>query len=370
MALGAILNQTFNGFTKEETLDSTTKTLLGLPNNATPNDAFQALYLQASGKNVFNITVKYPDGTPWPNLTLNGVTNLQGGPAVTNENGVVLAASDSANPTVSFSIYDDIQSFSQQITKDQYIITYVTLNTQNASGFDEGTVIVITSNKTYNFSRAISSVDITGVGGGGGGSWGDTRSNYGSGGGGGYVTTELEVPLNEVGGNIQFVIGSGGNQGSESGNKLGTDGGNTTITFTGGTGKQIVANGGKAPDGSTVKVTGYTATGNDQTRDCLVGGKGNGNGGREGFYISTNAELNPRSTNGTNGSGYIFNDSNLGMAGGGGGGAGQRSGTSQGGSPYGASTGQQARGPGGGGPGGENGYGGYRGQAWMRIHRA
>lgn len=371
MAYGVVLNQQFDGFTKDETLDNTTRTLLGLPTNSTPKDAFQALYLRASGMNVFNITVHYPDGTPWPNLELNGVTNLQGGPAVTDAYGTVLAASDSTNPTVSFSVYSDIQSFSQQINKDQYIITYVTLDTQYKSGFDEGTVFEITSNTSYNFSHAISSVDITGVGGGGGGSWGDTRDYpYGSGGGGGYVVTELGISLVEVGSSIQFVIGAGGKQGTSSDSKLGTDGGNTTITFTGGTGKQIIAAGGKTPDGSTTPVTGYTATGREQTKNCLIGGKGNGNGGREGFYISTNAELNPRSTDATDGSGYIFNESSLGHAGGGGGGAGQRSGTSIGGEPYGANTNQQARGPGGGGPGGESGYGGYRGQAWMRIHRS
>ena len=363
MKYGAILNQQFDGFTKDETLDDTTRTLLGLPTNATPNDAFQALYLQASGQNVFNITVHYPDGTPWPNLELNGVTNLQGGPAVTDAYGTVLATSESASPTVSFNVYNDIQSFSQQINKDQYIITYVTLDTQVASGFEDNTTIVVTSSTTYNFSRFIDNVDITAVGGGAGGSGGGNRSGGGGlGGGGGYVTTQLGIDLQTVGNSIQFNIGSGGKggNGDEYSGNPGSNGTATTVVFSGGNGLTITANPG-------------------------MGRLGNGTGGAR------------EDDDGTDGSGYIFNESSRGVAGGGGGGAGTNDSGNYGGlggEPYGGRgdgdnvSDNNATGPGGGGGGGQegssishgsgsisygdgtNGGNGYRGQAWMRIHRS
>ena len=100
---------------------------------------------------------------------------------------------------------------------------------------------------------------------------------------------------------------------------------------------------------------------------------------------------------GTDGSGYIFNESSRGVAGGGGGGAGTNDSGNYGGlggEPYGGRgdgdnvSDNNATGPGGGGGGGQegssishgsgsisygdgtNGGNGYRGQAWMRIHRS
>ena len=100
MAFGAILNQTFDGYTKKQTLSDQTRTLLGLPSDSTPDDAFQALYVTSTGGNVFSLTVLYPDGSPWAGLTLSGVTNLQGGPATTDSDGKALVSSQSSNPTV------------------------------------------------------------------------------------------------------------------------------------------------------------------------------------------------------------------------------------------------------------------------------
>lgn len=43
MPYGAILGQKADGYTQEETLSNTTKTLYGLQNTATPDDVFQTI---------------------------------------------------------------------------------------------------------------------------------------------------------------------------------------------------------------------------------------------------------------------------------------------------------------------------------------
>ena len=157
---------------------------------------------------------------------------------------------------------------------------------------------------SYRFSTGVTSVDICAVGGGGGGgspysnafTGADTHCN---GGGGGYVSNALGVPVTSSS-TMQITIGAGG---SSSLGASGGNGGKTTVTVDGSV--KATANGG---NGGT--------TGGP--------GGGNGNGGKLGGwgrYDGSSSNLgNP--TSGTNGSGYKFNDSSLGVAGGGGGGGG------------------------------------------------
>lgn len=360
MAYGAILNQTFDGFTKNETLNETTISLLGLQPNATPNDAFQSLFLSSSGLNVFSIRVYYPNGQPWANLTINGVTNIQGGSAVTDSDGIALCAAETTNPTISFNPYSDIQAVSQQIEKDSYVITNITIETQYVS--DLQTQRRINNTTTLTFSPFAQIVDITAVGGGGGGSGSRYEDNtsrryHGAGGGGGYVTTETGISLEENGRTITFSIGNGGTGGTWTNDRdvfgAGRSGTRTTVTFQQSS-KTITANPGNAA----------THTSGSYLEN---GGIGNGNGG--------NGNTTP--DNGTNGTGYIFNESSLGLAGGGGGGSGESGSSSFGGSPNGAngtgSAGANGRAPGGGGSGGQkngynNGGAGGKGAVYIRVH--
>ena len=243
MAFGAILNQTFDGYTKKQTLSDQTRTLLGLPSDSTPDDAFQALYVTSTGGNVFSLTVLYPDGSPWAGLTLSGVTNLQGGPATTDSDGKALVSSQSSNPTVTgANDYIDINPINQQLSKDSSIVTYVTIQTTtNTANINK--VIQVTNDTSFKVSKFIKRMDVGLCGGGGGG--GDGAGNRGGGGGGdGWITTRTNIQPSVYGDTISITIGKGGNPGNNSqdynfNNYLlfaGEDGGNTVFEITGNTG--------------------------------------------------------------------------------------------------------------------------------------
>ena len=361
MALGAILNQTFDGYTKEQTLSDQTRTLLGLPSNSTPDDAFQALFLTSTGGNVFSLTVLYPDGTPWAGLTLSGVTNLQGGPATTDGEGKVLVSSQSANPTVTGgNDYIDINPINQRLSKDSGIVTYVTIRT-TTNNANVNKVVRVTNDTSFKVSKFITRMDVGLCGGGGGGGDGyDSGSTYGGGGGGdGWIESRNNIQPSTYGNTINITIGKGGEPGDNNRDYTGDDylsfagkdGGNTIFKISGGQGLTLTAQGGqgggKAKEGRLLK----GGTGN-------AGRQSGGNGCRDtGSSSSSDAP-----TSGSYGSYFSIAGQQINCGGGGGGGSTQYvSGSNSGGYPYGGrgykyygdtSSDTSATGTGGGGGGG------------------
>lgn len=361
MALGAILNQTFDGYTKEQTLSDQTRTLLGLPSNSTPDDAFQALFLTSTGGNVFSLTVLYPDGTPWAGLTLSGVTNLQGGPATTDSEGKALVSSQSSNPTVTgANDYIDINPINQRLSKDSGIVTYVTIRT-TTNNANVNKIVKVTNDTSFKVSKFITRMDVGLCGGGGGGGDGfDSGSTYGGGGGGdGWIESRNGIQPSTYGNTINITIGKGGEPGDNnrdySGDEYlsfaGEDGGNTIFRISGGQGLTLTAQGGqgggKARDGRILK----GGTGNT----------GRQSGGNGCYYTGSNSS----STSATAGSygGYFSIAGQQINCGGGGGGGNSRylDGDNPGGYPYGGrgykyygdtSSDTSATGTGGGGGGG------------------
>lgn len=302
-------------FTKEETLSPETAALYELDETAVPDDVFIILALGA-GKYGYGITVKYPDGTPAAGLSVTGVTDRLGKTITTDENGYFLAVNE--NNKISFSIkspYFDIANISNQEVNAAGVLTRQTV--EFAYKTYENYVLLTTS-QVMKFSRAYK-LDLTAVGGGGGsGSFlkYDPSDSFGFGGGGGYVQTALDVDA-EVGDIFQVNIGAGGEAliVQTAGSVVpGYDGGVTTVNKN--SANLLTANGGK---------------GVNYNGSSMVAATGNGNGA-----ASANPPLSA-----TDGIGFIFNDSSLGLAGGGGGGGLGRSGSSPnayvpGGKPYGA----------------------------------
>ena len=217
----------------------------------------------------------------------------------------------STETSVSLSVtspYVDLDSKSQSVTSSG-VITDVSIVLPNKSTTEAS----LTSSGTLKLSPDVSTVDFCLVGGGGNG------TGYGAGGGGGYVTNLLNQSFDPTDTYTGVIAGSTG----------------TTKLSKNGT-KIASAAGGTSAQGQS------------------TGGTGNGNGGvlRAGSI----------GTNGTNGTGYKFNNSALGLAGGGGGGGGgSAAGHSRGGSPYGGNGGGGTSGvstaPT--GPGGGGGAGGW-----------
>ena len=354
MAFGAILGQTFDGYTKEQTLSDQTKLMLGLPTTATPDEAFVALYFNNKSSYLFAVTVLQPDGQPWPNLPLFNVTNINGGSISTDENGYALCMASSATPTLTAaSNLLDVNYISQQLNKDENFITSVTVHSDYVSNY-----ITITDSKRINrsdFSSGVTSIDFTAVGGGGGGGAGNYSSYIpgttgGGGGGGGYVSTILGRSPSSIGSYIDITIGAGGTGGTYvSGDSTdATNGGVTTVVGANSSYLNLTANGGNA--------------GKQGWYNRNEGGTGNGDGGRGAGGDDENHQRTAIA--GTDGTGYIFNNSSLGLAGGGGGGgAGNRyeQDGAAGGSPNGAAgparsySGNNGSTPGGGGSGGGSG---------------
>ena len=351
---------------KATLLKDATAALLGLGTDAVPDDAFVALVL-GQGVYGYRVKVQLSDGTPVQGSTVSGISPLQGGSLVTGADGTVLGKSTSASVTIGCSSpYIDQKAPGGQGVTASGTITDVTLTLMN----NTDTITWGSSRTISNISPFAKTVDLTSVGGGGGGTGSPDHNNHGpyagNGGGGGYVQTKLSQPIN--GKTITITIGAGGN-GSKGGvNKVenGGNGGQTTVKV----------------DEQTVLTAagGGGATGGSETPDNPgSGGRGNGNGGTAESVGGTRP---------TNGVGYLFDDSSLGIAGGGGGGYGAWDKFTdlndiRGGDPYGGSGGRipagvdppyngnsGSRGGGGGGAGRRLGHGGQGGSGvvYLRFH--
>lgn len=298
-------------FTKEETLSPETAALYELDDTAAPDDVFIILALGA-GKYGYGITVKYPDGTPAAGLSVTGVTDRLGKAITTDENGYFLAVSE--NNEISFSIkspYFDIANISNQAVNAAWVLTRQTV--EFAYKTYENYVLLTTS-QVMKFSRAYK-LDLTAVGGGGGSTGVNTKSAFGAGGGGGYVETQLDIDV-DTSDKLTVTIGAGGSiHYITNATTAGNPGGHTAVD-----------------KGSIRLVSAYGGTGSGVNNGVPFQGTGNGNGG-----VRSNSVVNP-----TNGTGFIFNDASLGLAGGGGGGgflAGAGQTEMKGGTPNGANGG-------------------------------
>lgn len=298
-------------FTKEETLSPETAALYELDDTAAPDDVFIILALGA-GKYGYGITVKYPDGTPAAGLSVTGVTDRLGEAIITDENGYFLAVSE--NNEISFSIkspYFDIANISNQAVNAAGVLTRQTV--EFAYKTYENYVLLTTS-QVMKFSRAYK-LDLTAVGGGGGSTGVNTKSAFGAGGGGGYVETQLDIDV-DTSDKLTVTIGAGGSiRYITNATTAGNPGGHTAVD-----------------KGSIRLVSAYGGTGSGVNNGVPFQGTGNGNGG-----VRSNSVVNP-----TNGTGFIFNDASLGLAGGGGGGgflAGAGQTEMKGGTPNGANGG-------------------------------
>ena len=272
-------------FTKEETLSPETAALYELDDTAAPDDVFIILALGA-GKYGYGITVKYPDGTPAAGLSVTGVTDRLGKAITTDENGYFLAVSE--NNEISFSIkspYFDIANISNQAVNAAGVLTRQTV--EFAYKTYENYVLLTTS-QVMKFSRAYK-LDLTAVGGGGGSTGVNTKSAFGAGGGGGYVETQLDIDV-DTSDKLTVTIGAGGSiHYITNATTAGNPGGHTAVD-----------------KGSIRLVSAYGGTGSGVNNGVPFQGTGNGNGG-----VRSNSVVNP-----TNGTGFIFNDASLGLAGG------------------------------------------------------
>ena len=298
-------------FTKEETLSPETAALYELDDTAAPDDVFIILALGA-GKYGYGITVKYPDGTPAAGLSVTGVTDRLGKAITTDENGYFLAVSE--NNKISFSIkspYFDIANISNQAVNAAGVLTRQTVEFAYKTYED---YILLTTSQVMKFSRAYK-LDLTAVGGGGGSTGVNTKSAFGAGGGGGYVETQLDIDV-DTSDKLTVTIGAGGSiHYITNATTAGNPGGHTAVD-----------------KGSIRLVSAYGGTGSGVNNGVPFQGTGNGNGG-----VRSNSVVNP-----TNGTGFIFNDASLGLAGGGGGGgflAGAGQTEMRGGTPNGANGG-------------------------------
>lgn len=294
-------------------LKDSTASLIGLPNSALPDDALIALAIGV-GYYGFRIKVLLSNGEPAEGLKIEGIMSLDGSDVYTDYNGVAFGKSKSPATISIISPFLDQKNLESTVIESTGTITDTTI-----SLLEQTDIIEITESKTVKISQATTSVDITAVGGGGGGGGGSTNqtsisalTSGGGGGGGGYVTTSLgnsTLLLSE----LIIIIGAGGSAGGKQ-NKVGepgTDGGATSVQLL--NSNVITALGGSGGRGKNTSGS--------------RGGSGNGNGGGWNQPDSTMEEAG-------NGTGYIFNDSSLGLAGGGGGGGGDTS-VHAGGTPYG-----------------------------------
>ena len=346
---------------KATLLKDVTASILGLPNTAVPDDAFLALTIGV-GTYGFRVKVQLSDGTPVEGATVSGITALTGSTLVSGADGIVLGKSTSKTVTISCtSPYIDQAAPSSQSVTATGTITDVTLTLTSIIR-----MITVTSSKTAKVSPMAKTMDVTAVGGGGGGGGYNQNSRYdgaGAGGGGGYVSTKIGVGCADK--LLKIALGGRGSGSNYADGNVsaGGSGGDTSLQIDGVS--ALTANGGKGGAGGS---SGPTA-----------GGSGNGSGGTGGRYETV-------AQPGGSGSGYIFNDSRLGLAGGGGGGGGFSGNNAtdatakSGGLPYGGKGGTQdgtpsgtsGSGPGGGGGGAGstngNGGAGSSGQMYLRFH--
>lgn len=262
----------------ESHISDYTKTLLGLPDSAGPDDAFQALLVGTDAK-AYRVTVKYPNGDPAVGFEIGGIEALPTTSLITDNHGMAFGKSTSGNPTITVAQkYADVASYSGQfistgtITDCQIILSWST------------EIVRVNTSQTIDLnalSPYVTDIDYLIAGGGGPGgnaSRYDSDGCGGSGGGGGGYSATGNI-IRESGMKLVCVIGAAGVVGNSDGFGRGSTGGTTSITKDiGGTTTLIAsADGGKSGAFVTTTSDGYYGS------DGGPGGTGNGNGGQGGY---------------------------------------------------------------------------------------
>lgn len=249
---------------KATLLKDETAAMYGFGGAATPNDVFQKLAMPY-GYYGFDVTVRFSDGFPVPKLRLNGLQDLSGNTAMTDDNGKCsVAVSESKTPTVTISDYIGVVDAEITVAaEDGVVFTPVTITLERDTSMH-----LIQSSQVLRVLPGVP-VDMCIVGGGAAGVYVNNTDSQ-PGGGGGYVKNILNVTLSNP--DITLTVGAGGAGGTANGK-----GGTTSITY----------------DSVTETVSGGQ------------GATGNGNGAA--------------SSKGTNGTIHVFNDASLPLPGGGGG---------------------------------------------------
>lgn len=272
----------------DNTLKKYTKELLGIPEDAVPDDAFMALLVGTDSK-AYRVKVQYPDGSPAVGYTISGINALPTTTLITNSDGMVLGKSTSNSPTIKVAKkYDDVKEASVIVNSTGTITdAIITLE------YDED-VKIITSSKTLspNLSPKCQKIDYVIVGGGGGGC-GEISNNVlvsgcgptsaGAGGGGGYYKSGTMPFLS--GYQLQISIGAGGTYGAAYSDKAGGTGGKTSI-------KNLVTNAEDSVSGGTGGKP-ATVSGSDITARS-IGGSGNGKGASGGYLTNVINNYSPQ----------------------------------------------------------------------------
>lgn len=276
------LDKKINSVKKDEEkhLSAYTKSLLGLPNSAGPDDAFQALLIGTDSK-AYRVTVKYPNGEPAVGFTVGGIEALPTTSLITDENGMVLGKSTNASPTITIAKkYDDVQAYS-----GVFASTGTITDCQVTLAWKDDPVI-LSSSKTIDIktlSPYATSIDYLLAGGGGGGGNGggpyiDSDGAGGAGGGGGGYASQGSIEISS-GMQLKCIVGSGGKAGGSSFPNKGSTGGTTSISkiISGATTLVSEALGGEGGARTNTNSGGYSGS------DGGPGGSGNGNGGKGGY---------------------------------------------------------------------------------------
>lgn len=293
------------------TLKNSTKSLLGLPSNAVPDDAFLCLIV-GSGFYGYRIKVLLSNGEHAnAGIKINGLTDLNGEALYTDANGQAFGKSTSQSINISVeSPYIDQSAPTAKTVQSTGVITDAEIHLVAITD-----IIRVSGSKQVKYSAA-KSVDICLVGGGGGGC-GAADSDYqksqgGGGGGGGNITNVLAASLiSYLKKTINITVGAGGAAGiysstRPSGNECdGSDGGTTSVII----GEQVEI--GRATGGGGGKI-GLANAAPGAGGTSINGGAG-GAGGYGGSYETY------RGLSGASSIVHIFNDASLGLAGGGGG---------------------------------------------------
>lgn len=134
--------------------------LLEIPSeNPQIKDALAKLALSA-GKFGYSITAKYSEGDPAANITIAGLTKIDGSDCVTDGNGEALGVSTSMTPTISISEFIDLEPYSSEIQSTDVITpVLITLNVK------AGNITQINTSQNIKFARDVS-VDALLIGGG------------------------------------------------------------------------------------------------------------------------------------------------------------------------------------------------------------
>lgn len=275
-------------------LSDLTKNLMGLDSTSVPDTAFMALIFGVGNKGAI-LTVKTPKGNVVSGVTINGVTNLEGKSAVTDNNGMVAVIVDSDTLNLSItSPFIDIKDYSTAISMtSQPMISYIDLTLEYN---DVNKKIYESSQSNLKFSPDVVNYDVCAVGGGGSGSGGENWGTYdkgipGGGGAGGDIINLLnqQAVENDV---FNITVGSGGARATTY-TQPGKQGGMSSAFKN--NQNLLQANGGQGCPSGDLRVS-YTA----------IGHNNGGNGGASGFASGYDVINGRRGGSG----GYLFNDTN------------------------------------------------------------